>query len=223
MDKLIDQNGIGNFKEVTNSIFIADSIFSKEHCNEILEEFKNEEKWNVAKISIAKENKTGKDDIIGVVDISQRNAFNVTFKDFDMSKKPRTLQSLVKLQKQVSSFTTNEFGLEFNQFGNEQLIKYPQGGLFKAHTDTHRNNSHRAFTIILYLNDDFEGGETDFPNLNYKCEPKIGRALIFPSTELHCGMPANRGEKKIIVFWGFYPGENNNKEKKSNYFNPQIH
>lgn len=214
---------VGKFKEVANSVFIGDHIFSEKDCQEILDEFDNDEKWNAAKIGVVKQNESGKNDVIGVLDISERNASILRFENFDMSKKPKTLESLIKLQKQVSVFTTEEFGLEFNQFGNEQLIKYPEGGLFKEHIDVYNNNSHRAFTIILYLNDDFEGGETGFPNLNYKCKPKVGRALIFLSSELHSGLTVKKGEKKNIVFWGFFPGQSNSEEKKSDYFNPEIH
>ena len=50
MDKLIDDIKIGSFEEVANTVFIAD-MFSKDYCQKILDEFDNEDKWNIAKIS----------------------------------------------------------------------------------------------------------------------------------------------------------------------------
>ena len=34
-------------------------------------------------------------------------------------------------------------------------------------------------TLLLYLNDDYQGGETDFPELNWKFKGRKGDALWF--------------------------------------------
>ena len=46
-------------------------------------------------------------------------------------------------------------------------------------------------TIIVYLNDDFVGGETEFPVLGDKVKPKKGKLLVFPPmwNYLHRGNP----------------------------------
>ena len=36
-------------------------------------------------------------------------------------------------------------------------------------------------TIYLYLNDVEAGGETNFPRLDLTVQPKVGRALVWPS------------------------------------------
>ena len=43
----------------------------------------------------------------------------------------------------------------------------------------------RSFTCILYLNEDFEGGETHFPHFGVQCKPKAGTLLIFDSSWKH--------------------------------------
>jgi Rps23 Pro-64 3,4-dihydroxylase Tpa1-like proline 4-hydroxylase len=195
----------GSFEEVAPSVFIAD-ILTKENCDEILSEFQGTQQWEQAKIAIPEKNVSGINDIIGVIDMNQRHAYRMRLKELNMSDKPMTVGCLHDVQRKVSAFTSARFGLDFKQFGGEEIVRYPEGGLFKPHTDTHKGNAHRAFTVIIYLNDDYKAGETGFPDLNYQCSPKTGRVLVFLSTQLHSGLPVLSGEKNIIVFWGYFPG-----------------
>lgn len=162
--------------------------------------------WTSAKIAVSKKNDAGLDEIVGIIDIEQRHASRINFRDINIAEKPATADCLNFVQAQVGAFVSSEFGMPFSEFGDTEIVRYPPGGMFKPHTDTNKDNAHRAFTIILYLNDDFEGGATSFPDLHYDCRPKAGRVLIFLSTQLHAGLPVVRGEKNIIVFWGFFPG-----------------
>jgi hypothetical protein len=68
----------------------------------------------------------------------------------------------------------------------------------------------RVITLLVYLNEDFEGGETAFPRLNLSFKPPAGAALIFRSVDrndradpltLHTGTPPTRGEKWLISKW----------------------
>ena len=64
-----------------------------------------------------------------------------------------------------------------------QLLKYEEGQFYRKHVDTapwrETPEHHRTFSIVLYLNDAFEGGRTIFPHRAFK--PRAGQALIFPS------------------------------------------
>jgi prolyl 4-hydroxylase len=68
----------------------------------------------------------------------------------------------------------------------------------------------RVHTLLVYLNDDFEGGETEFPRLGLRLRPPAGSAVSFPSItsdgrldprSLHAGLPPRRGEKWLISKW----------------------
>lgn len=67
----------------------------------------------------------------------------------------------------------------------------------------------RIATFLIYLNEDFDGGETDFPRLNIRYRGKRGDALLFRSVEngkpdartLHAGLPPTRGEKWLYSQW----------------------
>jgi prolyl 4-hydroxylase len=65
-------------------------------------------------------------------------------------------------------------------------------------------------TILVYLNDNFKGGETSFPMLDKKIKPEKGKAVIFYNTDTngtilrkskHAGIPVIEGEKWICNKW----------------------
>jgi len=68
----------------------------------------------------------------------------------------------------------------------------------------------RVLTFLLYLNDDFEGGETEFSALNWRYKGRKGDALFFWNVDpkgvpdfatLHAGLPPSRGEKWLFSQW----------------------
>jgi len=44
---------------------------------------------------------------------------------------------------------------------------------------------HREFGIVVYLNDNFEGGHTYYPNHDVEVKPKAGRLVIHPGDQSH--------------------------------------
>ena len=69
----------------------------------------------------------------------------------------------------------------------------------------HLQNHHLDKVVIqLYLNDDFQGGETEFLYQNRREEATAGDVLIFPAgfTHTHRGNPPIGGEKYIATSWG---------------------
>ena len=63
------------------------------------------------------------------------------------------------------------------------INKYFSGESMGLHVDSYENSDEKRFTILIYLNDDYEGGEIEFPNQNIKFKPQAGSALIFPTQE----------------------------------------
>jgi prolyl 4-hydroxylase len=69
-------------------------------------------------------------------------------------------------------------------------------------------NGQRLITFLLYLNDDYDGGETAFPKLGFSHRGRRGDGIYFinalPDMQpdvrtLHAGCPTTRGEKWIIT------------------------
>ena len=73
-----------------------------------------------------------------------------------------------------------------------------------------RVKGQRIRTCLVYLNDDFEGGETEFPRLGIKFRGRTGEALVFDNVgpngvgdmnTVHTGLPPMRGEKWLLSQW----------------------
>lgn len=107
-----------------------------------------------------------------------------------------------------------------DNFEEIQVVRYTKDGKYDPHYDgTECGESieapclknQRMATLLIYLNDDFEGGQTRFPNLNRSIKPKKGSAVFFwvsdPKTgllfkeTLHGGDPVMEGEKWIATQW----------------------
>lgn len=89
----------------------------------------------------------------------------------------------------------------FNQEGF-QLLKYEPGGFYKAHHDSFPATK-RAVSVLIYLNDDYEGGEIEFVNFDLKIKPKAGTLILFPSNYpyKHIAHPVTSGTKYVVVTW----------------------
>jgi prolyl 4-hydroxylase len=79
-----------------------------------------------------------------------------------------------------------------------------------GHADNLALEGQRVVTFLVYLNDGFEGGETDFPTLRWRHKGRKGDALFFWNVErnfahdprtLHAGLPPTRGEKYLLSQW----------------------
>ena len=84
------------------------------------------------------------------------------------------------------------------------ILRYTEGQHYNWHHDADPNNRDsrcRTISVVLYLNDNFEGGGTEFIDKVRKPEP--GQALFFPSnwTFLHSAQPVTKGKKYSLVTW----------------------
>jgi hypothetical protein len=105
-------------------------------------------------------------------------------------------------------------GVSTSHIEEIQCVRYKKGQRFRAHFDGGLNLP-RLTTYLLYLNDDFQGGETYFPLLDRAVAPKAGAALRFPSCDRegrvlwpseHGGLPISDGVKYALNIWVRCPG-----------------
>ena len=67
------------------------------------------------------------------------------------------------------------------------------------------SNSRRTFVVQIYLNDDFDGGETEFLYQNKREKASAGDVLVFPCqfTHVHRGNPPINGDKYLVTSWAW--------------------
>ena len=82
------------------------------------------------------------------------------------------------------------------------LLKYKNGQQYKTHYDGGAGSG-RAISAICYLNDDYEGGDIEFPEFKIKIKPEAGMLILFPSNFAykHTAYPVTSGTKYALVTW----------------------
>jgi hypothetical protein len=82
------------------------------------------------------------------------------------------------------------------------FVKYEgEGTHFNIHAD-HGPAYNCTVSAVIYINEDYEGGEIKFPRLdNYVHKPQVGDIAIFPSNYIyeHASLPMKTGTKYCVV------------------------
>jgi hypothetical protein len=113
-------------------------------------------------------------------------------------------------------------GLIVHQQEPPQVLSYVPGQEFRQHVDYLNPDiaayarelsifGQRVATCLTWLNDDFDGGETEFPRADKRFRRKPGDAILFLNVDtetkrpdpmsLHAGLPPTRGRKWLLSQW----------------------
>ena len=118
---------------------------------------------------------------------------------------------VIRVEKRIASIV----GIPVEHGEGLHILQYKPGQEYKEHFDYFASTSksasnNRIATVVLYLNDVEEGGQTYFPKLNLSVYPKKGMAVYFEyfyndqalnELTLHGGAPVVQGEKWIATQW----------------------
>jgi hypothetical protein len=88
------------------------------------------------------------------------------------------------------------------------MLRYTDGQKYDQHNDWSPKNK-RLISYLVYINDDYLGGELEFVHLGIKIKPKANSMIVFPSHFLfsHIAHPVESGTKYAIVNWILYKEE----------------
>jgi prolyl 4-hydroxylase len=112
-------------------------------------------------------------------------------------------------------------GVPVSHFEIAKLLHYSPGEQFALHADFIEAKTpelarelaargQRSATFLVYLNDGYEGGATQFPRLSWQYRGGRGDALLFSNVDakgapdydtVHAGMPPTSGEKWVLSQW----------------------
>ena len=117
---------------------------------------------------------------------------------------------------------SESFDFDIENTEDLQVVKYEPGGYYNEHHDSccddndHCRNfvkksGQRVLTVLIYLNDEFEDGYTNFPNLDINLKAEKYGGIVFRPLEtggkrchphaLHKGTPVTSGIKYICNVW----------------------
>ena len=107
--------------------------------------------------------------------------------------------------------TCRRYSEEFPLFSVQHMTdfrinRYSEGGFMSRHVDNIHHSHGQQYgypqvSVLLYLNDDYEGGE--FYVANKRFEPEKGSGIIFPSNFMfpHEAKTVTKGTRWSIVAW----------------------
>lgn len=129
----------------------------------------------------------------------------------------------VDINQKIKKICSKLTGLPLENQENVHLVKYGIGGEYKEHHDFfhptgpeftkhYARGGQRAYTLLFYLNDGFEGGETKFVKKNISVKASVGKMLMWSNLNegdletldyesKHAGLPVVKGEKWIAIVW----------------------
>jgi predicted 2-oxoglutarate/Fe(II)-dependent dioxygenase YbiX len=109
-------------------------------------------------------------------------------------------------------YVTRFFKAGLDTFEPPQVLKYSVGGRYLPHADNEHwdpatkqwaRSMERDYSLLLYLNDGYEGGALYFPNFKWAIQPKRGMLVSFPSDHryLHGAAPLISGTRIAVASW----------------------
>ena len=114
---------------------------------------------------------------------------------------PKILQLMGRIRRRVVATIRADYGIEDPVYADTlQLVRWRPGDDQAPHADCEEPDGRpnpfpwRAFASIIYLNEEFEGGEIHFPKLGLQPPIKAGMLAYFPSTNHYL-----HGVKKITA------------------------
>ena len=142
------------------------------------------------------------------IEVSEnRNCLDFKYKREDLHEQMPNYQNLFDIHKMVEDrldFCLSHYqSLWHLNMGYKEafnFVKYEPGKYFKIHGD-HGPFYTCTVSAVVYLNDDYEGGEIDFIRQELKVKPSIGDIILFPSNYVyeHASCEVFSGTKYSVV------------------------
>ena len=171
-------------------VVVLGNVLSEEECDELILLSKN--KMQRSKVGVSR-------------DVSNIRTSSGTFLEDDKNPLIYTIEKRI----------TTIMNIPIEHGEGLHILRYTPGQEYKAHFDyfsaaSKAANNNRISTLVMYLNDVEEGGETVFPKLNLSVHPKKGMAVYFEyfyqdhelnENTIHAGAPVIKGEKWVATQW----------------------
>ena len=189
-----------------------DDFLSPSDCEEYIEKYEetlrvDEERWKEVSVCFTKDGNKNPTcgncgcDRLGPMEFDRFSHLNETL----IYKWQESVSKYAKDCNMHEAQWPNNLGWEELRIKRFRVNEEENHGL-EDHVDIYSHaHAKRILCLMVYLNDDFEDGETYFPLFNVKVKPKQGRLFIFPPTwnYIHRGIPprspSKRGAKYFIM------------------------
>jgi hypothetical protein len=210
----LTQNGYF-FKEITPELIFIENFLSKEQLDTFSSIIDStlQEDWEIEYYANLKNfcmEKFGRNDVDNLV---AEGKFEITQNWKDKNFNILNHEVYFPIYNNLNSMVVNS-DPELHLSGLATIQRMQPGVQLTSHTDQHTDPSIKYATII-YINDEYSGGELFFPNLNIEIKPKPGTLLVFPGNEQYEHGVKVVGEGPIrYVLVGFIKEKDHYKKNK---------
>lgn len=197
---ILDYTGVQQFGPVKNtSIYLIRNFFSEEECSLLIEE--GSRYLEPSRVS-------------GPADTTIVN------------RSVRSSSTAMLEEVSAALITQHALSRIYSAYGRTHLIsnplqmnRYEVGEEFIEHHDWHnpetnaeriQREGQRTWTFLMYLNEGFQGGETEFPELGISIKPERGMLVLWNNLNedgtvnhatLHKSNPVTLGSKFMMTKW----------------------
>jgi hypothetical protein len=138
-----------------------------------------------------------------------RDAVDFKYKQENLGPRSETNSELIDLHEEIYQklkYCIDDYarywGINVVYYEAFNFVKYEGSGThFNIHAD-HGPAYNCTVSAVIYINDDYEGGDIKFPRLdNLVYKPKVGDIAVFPSNYIyeHASLPMVSGTKYCVV------------------------
>ena len=195
--------------DLSKFIYHKENAFSDEFCDQLINLFQEKEKEDEVSVG----------SMAGGLDLNVKNTTEVNLYNFPELVNHDNFFSVIN--EHLSDHFLNN--LPFRHYFDANQKVFPGGTTYETcqiqkykKGEGHYGSWHieienlksapRVFSMIVYLNDVEEGGETGFLYPEMKIKPTKGGLVIFPSAYpfVHCGFKPISNDKYIVATWLIY-------------------
>jgi hypothetical protein len=173
---------------------LIDGVLSNGECEALIEHFGKE--------------KMNSENEVGLWDDNGTTYHRVRFENLELSEKIwARIRPFIPAEYEAWNEETQSIEKKhpYGLLSEMRFARYTEGGLFPLHQDGKRHDGHHSsyLTLNVFLNGEFEGGETDFLNddketVLFSATPAAGRGALFDQEIWHRGNKVTSGNKYLL-------------------------
>lgn len=187
-------------EEVRPRVFIVKNFAQPDETQQLFMEASaySEEDWSyryLAEMRLHAREKFGRDDL---ENLKAEGLLEITDNFADKNVSVQSTQLMQTLHRRCEEIFDTVGGLDVTGFIVFQRLY--AGTELISHFDKYSDKL-VEYAAVLYLNNDYSGGELFFPKLGYEIIPEPGTLIIFPSTEEfeHGVRPVKEGPVRYVI------------------------
>lgn len=185
-------------KSLADFVWYGQEVVDPNLCDKILNEYVHTNYWEATLTGSGHDPQARKCEMIPISDqaiIAEENSEERKRLDDEMFE---VVQNLIRLYQESHP----DFELEIQEDSGYELLKYEEGDFYVEHTDSFKEQP-RALTVIVSMNNAYEGGEVALFNRELVYKLDAGDVLMFPSNFMypHEIMPVKSGTRFSMITW----------------------